>query len=77
MAKLKTKKFPKGLESTERDNVVKVFRAGKVWVLVCTELIGRDIDFQGVNVVVDYDFPQPAISYIQLEGLVALAATTR
>lgn len=52
----------------ERDNVVKDFREGKVWVLVCTELIGRGIDFKGVNLVVNYDFPQSAISYIHRIG---------
>ncbi|KAG4079111.1 hypothetical protein HA402_001082 [Bradysia odoriphaga] len=52
----------------ERDNVVKDFREGKVWVLVCTEIIGRGIDFKGVNLVVNYDFPQSAISYIHRIG---------
>lgn len=53
---------------TERDNVVKAFREGKVWVLICTELIGRGIDFKGVNLVVNYDFPPSAIAYIHRIG---------
>lgn len=52
----------------ERDTVVKSFREGKVWVLICTELIGRGIDFLGVNLVVNYDFPSSAISYIHRIG---------
>lgn len=52
----------------QRDNVVKAFREGKVWVLICTELIGRGIDFLGVNLVVNYDFPSSAISYIHRIG---------
>lgn len=52
----------------QRDNVVKAFREGKVWVLICTELIGRGIDFLGVNLVVNYDFPPSAISYIHRIG---------
>ena len=52
----------------QRDNVVKGFRSGKIWVLVCTELMGRGIDFKGVNIVVNFDFPTSAISYIHRIG---------
>nr|CAG4643980.1 EOG090X06T3 [Lepidurus arcticus] len=52
----------------ERENVVKSFRLGKTWVLICTELMGRGIDFKGVNLVVNYDFPPTAISYIHRIG---------
>lgn len=47
---------------------MKGFRSGKVWVLICTELMGRGIDFKGVSVVVNYDFPTSAISYIHRIG---------
>lgn len=52
----------------QRDDVVKAFREGKVWVLICTELIARGIDFLGVNLVINYDFPPSAISYIHRIG---------
>ncbi|KPJ15464.1 putative ATP-dependent RNA helicase DDX52 [Papilio machaon] len=52
----------------QRDNVVRSFRVGSVWVLICTELMGRGIDFRGVNLVVNYDFPPSAISYIHRIG---------
>lgn len=52
----------------QRDNVVKAFRTGKIWVLICTELMGRGIDFKGVSLVVNYDFPSSAISYIHRIG---------
>ncbi|OXU30946.1 hypothetical protein TSAR_002784 [Trichomalopsis sarcophagae] len=53
---------------TQRDNVVRCFREGKIWVLICTELMGRGIDFIGVNLVINYDFPPSAISYIHRIG---------
>nr|XP_002741008.2 PREDICTED: probable ATP-dependent RNA helicase DDX52-like [Saccoglossus kowalevskii] len=53
---------------TQRDNVVRSFRAGKIWILICTELMGRGIDFKGVNLVVNYDFPSSAVSYIHRIG---------
>lgn len=52
----------------QRENVVKNFRLGKIWVLICTALLARGIDFKGVNLVVNYDFPTTAIEYIHRVG---------
>jgi len=52
----------------QRDHVVEKFRTGKVWVLVCTELMARGVDFKGVNTVINYDFPQTTVSYIHRIG---------
>uniref|UniRef100_A0A182P1R6 Probable ATP-dependent RNA helicase DDX52 n=1 Tax=Anopheles epiroticus TaxID=199890 RepID=A0A182P1R6_9DIPT len=52
----------------ERDNVVRAFREGKIWILICTELMSRGIDFKGVNLVVNYDFPPSTISYVHRIG---------
>lgn len=52
----------------QRENAVKALRAGSTWILICTELLGRGIDFKGVNLVVNYDFPTSAISYIHRIG---------
>lgn len=52
----------------QRDNIIKCFRSGKIWILICTNLMGRGIDFKGVNLVLNYDFPQTAISYIHRIG---------
>ncbi|XP_065827734.1 probable ATP-dependent RNA helicase DDX52 isoform X2 [Oscarella lobularis] len=53
---------------SQRDNVVRSFRLGKIWILICTELMSRGIDFKGVNMVVNYDFPTTAVSYIHRIG---------
>ncbi|XP_040005541.1 probable ATP-dependent RNA helicase DDX52 [Xiphias gladius] len=52
----------------QRDNVVNSFRAGKIWVLICTALLARGIDFKGVNLVLNYDFPTSAVEYIHRIG---------
>ncbi|KAK7069336.1 DEAD (Asp-Glu-Ala-Asp) box polypeptide 52 [Halocaridina rubra] len=52
----------------QRDKVVHAFRERKIWVLICTELMARGIDFKGVNLVINYDFPQSVISYIHRVG---------
>ena len=41
----------------ERDSIMKEFRLGKIWVLICTDLMSRGVDFKTVNVVVNFDFP--------------------
>ncbi|KAG8251942.1 DEAD (Asp-Glu-Ala-Asp) box polypeptide 52 [Homalodisca vitripennis] len=55
----------------QRDNTVRAFRERKIWVLICTELMGRGIDFKGVNLVINFDFPKSAISYIHQIGNIA------
>ncbi|XP_053131597.1 probable ATP-dependent RNA helicase DDX52 [Hemicordylus capensis] len=52
----------------QRDDVVHNFRAGKIWVLICTALLARGIDFKGVNMVINYDFPSSAVEYIHRIG---------
>jgi ATP-dependent RNA helicase DDX52/ROK1 len=39
-----------------------------VWVLLCTDLLARGVDFKGVNMVVNYDFPPSSVSYIHRIG---------
>nr|XP_040035765.1 probable ATP-dependent RNA helicase DDX52 [Gasterosteus aculeatus aculeatus] len=52
----------------QRDNVVHSFRSGKIWVLICTALLARGIDFKGVNLVLNYDFPTSAVEYVHRIG---------
>uniref|UniRef100_A0A673A441 Probable ATP-dependent RNA helicase DDX52 n=1 Tax=Sphaeramia orbicularis TaxID=375764 RepID=A0A673A441_9TELE len=52
----------------QRDNVVNSFRSGQIWVLICTALLARGIDFKGVNLVLNYDFPTSAVEYIHRIG---------
>ncbi|RUS22252.1 putative ROK1-ATP-dependent RNA helicase [Endogone sp. FLAS-F59071] len=52
----------------QRDRVVEGFRAGRIWILIATELMARGLDFKGVNLVINYDFPQTVQSYIHRVG---------
>ncbi|CAI2169203.1 8864_t:CDS:10 [Funneliformis geosporum] len=52
----------------QRDSIVLKFRQGKIWVLIATELMARGMDFKGVNLVINYDFPQSVQSYIHRIG---------
>ena len=57
-----------GRSRAQRDLIISNFRSGKIWVLITTELMARGIDFKGVNLVINYDFPQTAESYIHRIG---------
>ncbi|KAM7033447.1 putative ATP-dependent RNA helicase DDX52 [Acridotheres tristis] len=52
----------------QRDKVVQSFRAGKIWVLICSALLARGMDFKGVNMVINYDLPTSAVEYIHRIG---------
>ncbi|ODV89822.1 hypothetical protein CANCADRAFT_32953 [Tortispora caseinolytica NRRL Y-17796] len=60
----------------DRDAVLDMFKQGKVWVLICTDLIARGIDFKGVQMVINYDVPQSAQAYIHRIGRTGRAGQT-
>ena len=55
--------YTKRVQLFEGDTVVL-----QIWILICTDLMGRGMDFKGVNMVINYDFPPSAISYIHRIG---------
>lgn len=46
------------MEQDERIKVYKNFKEGKHRILVATDLVGRGIDIERVNVVINYDMPE-------------------
>ena len=52
----------------ERDEIMQKFRIGDIWVLICTDLMARGIDFKTVNSVLNFDFPTSLVSYIHRVG---------
>nr|XP_023997831.1 probable ATP-dependent RNA helicase DDX52 [Salvelinus alpinus]XP_023997832.1 probable ATP-dependent RNA helicase DDX52 [Salvelinus alpinus] len=60
----------------QRDNVITSFRSGDIWVLICTALLARGMDFKGVNLVLNYDFPTSAVEYIHRIGRTGRAGRT-
>lgn len=51
-----------------RNKVFHEFRQGKVRNLVCSDLLTRGIDVQAVNVVINFDFPKTAETYLHRIG---------
>jgi ATP-dependent RNA helicase DDX52/ROK1 len=57
-----------GRSKTARDKAVAKFRKGETWVLICTDLVGRGVDFRAVNMVINYDLPTSGITYVHRIG---------
>merc|ERR1719189_354001 len=58
------------MSQTDRNRVFHEFREGKqkCRYLICTDLITRGIDVQSVNVVINFDFPKAAETYLHRIG---------
>ena len=52
----------------QRDEVIKRFKNGDIWVLITTDVLARGVDFKGVNMVINYDVPQSAQAYVHRIG---------
>ena len=56
------------LTNKQRQDVVHRMLTGECWVLVCTEIVARGMDFKGVKGVINYDWPQSVQSYVHRIG---------
>jgi len=56
------------MSKTEREDSIKKFRCGETWILICTDLLSRGIDFKNVKTVLNYDCPYNPINYIHKIG---------
>lgn len=56
------------MHQSHRNRVFHDFRRGATRHLVCTDLFTRGIDIQAVNVVINFDFPDTAETYLHRIG---------
>jgi len=61
------------LEQNKRDEVMLDFKAGKVHVIVATDILARGIDVDDIEMVVNYDVPREAEDYVHRIGRTARA----
>lgn len=68
------KKLPKvammngDLPQQKRDRVMKMFREGKIRLLIATDVVGRGIDVSGISHIVNYDIPEYHDDYVHRVG---------
>lgn len=63
------------LDQKERDEVMLGFRAGKIDILVATDIVARGIDIDDITMVVNYDVPYEAEDYVHRIGRTARAGS--
>lgn len=51
-----------------RASAVARFRAGEIWVLIATDVLGRGLDFLAVSTVINYDMPSSGAAYVHRIG---------
>lgn len=56
------------MPQNKRTRLMADFREKKVTILVCTDVAARGLDIKDVNLVVNYDLPQEAASYVHRIG---------
>uniref|UniRef100_A0A7S4NX13 Helicase C-terminal domain-containing protein n=1 Tax=Paramoeba aestuarina TaxID=180227 RepID=A0A7S4NX13_9EUKA len=56
------------MEKKERDEVFRDFRSGVSRILICTDLLARDIDVAQISMVVNYDLPRNVDTYLYRIG---------
>ncbi|KAF4664050.1 hypothetical protein FOL47_005310, partial [Perkinsus chesapeaki] len=52
----------------QRDTCIDNFRLGKIWILICTDVMARGVDFKGVQQVINIDLPRSSATYIHRVG---------
>ena len=61
------------LEQSQRDDVMLRFKAGKIDVLVATDIVARGIDIDNISMVINYDTPHDPEDYVHRIGRTARA----
>ncbi|MDZ4794602.1 MAG: DEAD/DEAH box helicase [Bacteroidota bacterium] len=61
------------LEQNERERVLSAFTAGRIPVLVATDILSRGIDIDTIDVVINYDVPGDGEDYVHRIGRTARA----
>jgi len=69
-------RFDGDLEQFNRDQVLARFRNHSVRVLIATDVAGRGLDVEGLDLVINYDVPEQAETYVHRIGRTGRAGAT-
>lgn len=70
---LHSKEYSGKMDKREREEAIECFKNGETTVLVCSDAITRGIDIPGVELVINYDAPVYAKTYVHRAGRTARA----
>lgn len=73
LGKLRVGEMHSDLDQNKREDVMLDFKAGKINVLVATDIVARGIDVDDIQMVVNYDVPREGEDYVHRVGRTARA----
>ena len=68
MMKLNVGEMHSDLEQAQREEVMHEFKAGRVNILVATDIVARGIDIDDIRLVINYDVPHDSEDYVHRIG---------
>lgn len=71
--KLNVGEMHSDLEQAQREEVMYEFKAGRVNILVATDIVARGIDIDDIRLVINYDVPHDSEDYVHRIGRTARA----
>lgn len=71
--KLNVGEMHSDLEQSQRENVMYEFKAGRINILVATDIVARGIDIDDIRLVINYDMPHDSEDYVHRVGRTARA----
>ena len=73
MMKLNVGEMHSDLEQAQREEVMHEFKAGRINILVATDIVARGIDIDDIRLVINYDVPHDSEDYVHRIGRTARA----
>jgi superfamily II DNA/RNA helicase len=73
LMKLNVGEMHSDLEQSQREDVMQRFKAGRVNILVATDIVARGIDIDDIRLVINYDVPHDNEDYVHRIGRTARA----
>ena len=70
---LKIGEMHSDLDQTKREDVMLDFKAGRINVLIATDIVARGIDVDDIEMVINYDVPREGEDYVHRVGRTARA----
>ena len=61
------------LEQSQRDQIMREFKSGKIKILIATDIVSRGIDIDDIRLVINYDVPHDCEDYVHRIGRTARA----
>jgi superfamily II DNA/RNA helicase len=71
--KLNVGEMHSDLEQSQRDQIMREFKSGRINILVATDIVARGIDIDDIRLVINYDVPHDAEDYVHRIGRTARA----